>query len=525
MRAPLQGSAAPGARVARAGESVYSAGGGMTDHESFLTALSARLPTVEVEEGGAIRAVGATAAAQAGLSAADLLGKRFDEVFLVHSSDGRDTRTLATEAGLPNPRRFQVVPLPAPRGGCVMLLLDVTELLRARAECLRLARLASAGRMISSIVHEINNPLSGIIGYSQLLLMRELERESRASVEKIYGEALRASRIVRNLLDFSRRRPATHGRVRLSRLVRKALELKGHDLRVKNVSVHLDVADSLPPIAGDQHQLLQVFVNLISNAEHAMYTSDNGGRITFEASAAQDTVLLVMRDTGPGIPDHLREKVFEPFFTTKEEGEGTGLGLSLCREILLQQQASIQLMQTSDAGAVFVLTFPIHRAGDPEGPERPRARRKVRLSGRRLVIVEDDPTCRTLVVDAFAGSNNTVQPFDRSEAALRYLRSHPVDVIISDIHRPGLNGMEFYERVRQFDDKLAGRILFLTGDTLSDELAAFLKRTGCLYLAKPVLLHDLFEAVERLVSGPARGQMTLFPASGAAPRQELEQEG
>ncbi|MBI4879296.1 MAG: response regulator [Planctomycetes bacterium] len=307
--------------------------------------------------------------------------------------------------------------------------------------------------------------------------------------------------------------------------MRKALELKGHDLRVKNVSVHLDVSDSLPPISGDPHQLLQVLVNLISNAEQAMYASDRGGRITFEASATQETVSLLMRDTGPGIPEHLREKVFEPFFTTKEEGEGTGLGLSICHEILQQQQASIQLMQASDSGAVFVLAFPIHRASEQERPERPHARRRVRLNGRRIVVVEDDPTCRTLVVDAFEGLSSTVRPFDRSEAALRYLRSHPADAIISDIHRPGLNGMEFYERVRQFDDKLAGRILFLTGDTLSDDLATFLKRTGCLCLAKPVLLNDLFEAVEKLVSGPARGQMTLFPAGGPAPRLEQEQEG
>lgn len=484
-------------------------GGRLNRSDAYLAALSRQLPTVTVDCDGEVVSVGAAAQVAFDLDPSRVTGRPFDEIFPVTSDP--ELRCVGGFEDAAVARRLKAVPLEgAPDEPIVYVLQDVTDLLRARAECMNLTRLAAAGRLISSIVHEINNPLSGIIGYSQLLLMRELDREVRSEIEKIYGESLRTSRIVRNLLDFARRRSTkAAGRVVLGKVLRKALELKSHDLRVKNVSVHLDVADSLPPVNGDMHQLMQVFVNLVGNSEQAMYSSDRGGRISFEASSAGGTVSLVMRDTGPGIPEPLRERVFEPFFTTKDEGQGTGLGLALCREILRKQGASIQLLEPDGEGAAFLLTFkivPAHAAATVRVPRR----RTARVKGRRVVVVEDDPVCRSLVTEAFERSGNVVNAFDRSDAALKHLTNHIADVIISDLHRPGLNGIEFHDRLAKVDPALARRIVFLTGDTLNDDFARFLREHGNPYVPKPVELATLFEKVQDLLEASTARQRTLF---------------
>ena len=493
----------------------------MAASESFFDDLTRRIPSIEVNAEGFVVEVGPVAAAYCGIDPQLLVGRPFDELFPLDSARRQDLRSLAP--GLcdePSSIHFRLVTLAGAGGGLLHLLIDASDLHRARRECVNLTRLASAGRLISSIVHEINNPLSGIIGYSQLLLMRELEPDVRNSLEKVYGEALRTSRIIRNLLDFSRRRTSAKGGVKLGRVLRKALELKCHDLRVRNVSVHLDVPDSLPPIYGDQHQLLQVFVNLISNSEQAMYGSDRGGRITFHATGNAEQVCLLMQDTGPGIPEHLRSRVFEPFFTTKEVGQGTGLGLALCTEILERQQASIQLLDASESGAAFQLTFRLYRADSPNQVRIHKVRKPVRVHGKRIVVVEDDPVCRSMLAESFERSRNTVHAFDRSESALRFLRSHMVDVVVSDLHRPGLNGLEFHSRVALFDPGLASRILYLTGDTLNPDLAVFLKQTGNLHLSKPVLLNDLFAAVQKILARSGSHQKTLFAADDSSSRPE-----
>jgi two-component system NtrC family sensor kinase len=483
----------------------------MAVNESYFDDLTRQIPSIEVDATGVIIAVGPAAASFCHTDAERLLGQRFDELFPLDSASRQELRIVAPElSGEPAPIHFRLVTLSGAAGGRLHLLIDAADLHRARRECVNLTRLASAGRLISSIVHEINNPLSGIIGYSQLLLMRELDPDVRNSLEKVYGEALRTSRIIRNLLDFSRRRAPARGGVKLGRILRKALELKSHDLRVRNVSVHLDVPDSLPPIYGDQHQLLQVFVNLISNSEQAMYGSDRGGRITFHGTGTAHEVTLLMQDTGPGIPEPLRTRVFEPFFTTKEEGQGTGLGLSLCREILERQQASIRLLDSSESGAAFQLAFRIFRADDPSFPPIRKVRAAVRVQGKRIVVVEDDPVCRSMIAEAFERSQNTVHAFDRSESALRFLRAHQADVVVSDLHRPGLNGLEFHKRVALFDPGLAARILYLTGDALNPDLVVFLRKTGNVHLSKPVLLNDLFAAVQKILARPGARQKTLF---------------
>ncbi|MBL8768665.1 MAG: response regulator [Planctomycetes bacterium] len=483
-------------------------------NDPMLGQLCEQLPLLFVDDQAVIVSAGPAVAQLLGLAQDELVGRPLDAV-LPPVDAGSPLRGLASGGE----RRIHATPIAIRQGDDVLhgfALRDETALERARTECVHLNKLAAAGRLVSSIVHEINNPLSGIIGYSQLLLVRDVDPDLRGSIEKIYSESLRASRIVRNLLDFARRRQPARGRVRLGQVIRKALELKSHDLRMHNVSVHLDLSDQLPAVNGDPHQLLQVFVNLITNAEHAMYAADRGGRIDVEAQTTGPLVCMVVRDTGPGIPAELRDRVFEPFFTTKGEGQGTGLGLTLARDLLAHYGATLELLNDGRPGAAFQLTF--HGADDDaiESPSDAPQRRRVRIRGRRFVVVEDDPVFRAMMVEALERHDNHVHPFDRSEPALRFLRTHVVDAIVSDLHRPGLNGLEFREEVKAIDAQLAERMVFLTGDMLNEELQTLAQRGEVAVLAKPVLLSTLFDALDRVLTASQGRQRSLFSPDGPA---------
>jgi CheY-like chemotaxis protein len=313
---------------------------------------------------------------------------------------------------------------------------------------------------------------------------------------------------VRNLLDFSRRRSATEDRADFAAVLRKALELKAHDLRKHNVAVVVELPKELPAARCDPHQLLQVVVNLVGNAEQAMYDADRGGRVHVRARTSRDRIVIRIADTGPGVPEQLRDRIFDPFFTTKEEGKGTGLGLGLCREILHRAGGTLHLCDSDSSGAAFEIGLPVAADGKRETERKPRSLPVLR--GRRLLVVEDDPVCRSMVTEAFEATGNEVHSFDHSDPALRFLRSHWVDAVITDLHRPGSNGIEFHAEVRRIDEHLARRLLFLTGDTMNQELARFVSRANVPVLAKPVQIHELHAAVRKLLAPPRREQKTLF---------------
>jgi signal transduction histidine kinase/CheY-like chemotaxis protein len=477
-----------------------------------------RVPALLVDPRGRIIAVSRAAVSSFGLRPEAWIGQRLDDVLPPLATTGGDgakrtTKTVERILGTVDGGAQRIVAgtdVPLPSGERWILLVDRTELHRLRLECVHLGQLASAGRLISGIVHEINNPLSGITGYVQLLLTQDHDRDTRVQLERIQSEASRASRIVRNLLDFARRRAAVASEpVELAAVIRKALELKAHELRVHNILVQIDVPAATPPVVADPHQLLQVFVNLIANAEQAMYEADRGGRIVVQARVHKGGEVVVrVRDTGPGVPDALRDRIFDDFFTTKSEGKGTGLGLGLCREILHRLDGSLHLVESGESGACFEIRLV---AGEtPRGTRAKRAARVPRVEGQRILLVEDDPVFRAFVAETFEAAGNEVHAFDRSDTALRFLRSRSVDAIISDVLRPGSNGIEFHAAVEKIDADLARRILLVTGDALNEDLARFVAESNVPVLAKPVQIDDLHASVGALLRRGPRRQRSLF---------------
>jgi signal transduction histidine kinase len=210
-----------------------------------------------------------------------------------------------------------------------------------QAQLLQSAKMAAVGQLVSGVAHELNNPLAGVMGYSELLLGKDINENSRASLKKIYCESQRAARIVKNLLSFSRAAKPEKRPVAINDLIRSTLELRNYELRVNNITVQTDLSSSLPITVADPYQLQQIFLNIVNNAEQAILSSAPSGNLLVKSFTNAHNLLISFTDDGPGIPQDNLDKVFDPFFTTKEVGKGTGLGLSICYGIIAEHGGRI----------------------------------------------------------------------------------------------------------------------------------------------------------------------------------------
>lgn len=370
------------------------------------------------------------------------------------------------------------------------------DLRRHREALVQAEKLAAMGSLLAGVAHELNNPLSVVLGQAALLRLALADPRLQARAEKLARASERCARIVKNFLALARQRPLERGSVALNQVVEEAVELLAYPLRVDDVQVTLDLTPDVPPIWADPHQLHQVVVNLVTNAHQAMRGSAPPCRLTittrFDPTGAR--VSLEIADTGPGIPPEIRARVFEPFFTTKPPGQGTGLGLSLCRGIVEGHDGTIRVEERAGPGAVFRIELPVQaplRAeAEPRVPEAPAA-----IRGRRILVVDDEPDVAAVLADLLATDGHTVDTASDGVAALEKLGERVYDLILSDLKMPQLDGPGLFREVERRHPALRRRFVFLTGDTLSPDAAEFLERTGAPNLSKPFAL----EEVQRLV--------------------------
>jgi two-component system NtrC family sensor kinase len=452
---------------------------------------------------GTILAANRLAAVQFGCVREQLVGRAWSELGGGGASNGNGNGAgAATEVPLAD--------------GRLLLFTSHDPLQQLKQQIYHLSRLASAGRLVSVVVHEINNALSGILGYAQLLTTHALPPEARRDLERIHDEALRTARIAQNLLKFSRTGIGERTRFPIGDLLRHCAELKRRDFALRSVELKLDVQDDLPALWGDETLVTQVFVNLLTNAQQSIASVRERGLVRVTASLADGVVQVDVEDDGPGIPERLRDRVFEPFFTSRSDGTGTGLGLTLCREILREHGGAITIEHGKLPGACLRLVFPPAAEPAPARVQPCAAARRAPapapLQRCRIVVVEDEPAQREVVTRAFAGHGNRTVVFEHGEDALPYLLSEPVDLVVSDIRRPGLNGIELHDSLARMRPALLKRLLFVTGDVLSPETTAFLARSRARFLRKPLRLDELLDVAKALVER-ASNQGELFEAA------------
>jgi PAS domain S-box-containing protein len=396
------------------------------------------------------------------------------------------------------------------------LQIQLNALRQTQARLVQSEKLAAIGQLAAGIAHELNNPLTSVVLYSQLVQQEKLGGAVRGNLEKVVSEALRAGKIVRGLLDFARQRPIHREPVQVNEALRNSLDLISYELDAEGIKVKQTLAPDLPTITADLYQLTQVFMNLIQNSIQAMLGVTGPRELEISTVCGSDTIVpqggepravvrISFKDTGPGVPEEILPHIFDPFFTTKSEASGTGLGLSICHGIVGEHDGRIWAENTGAGGALFVVELPVAAAEEEKHPrkeERPAA--EPGGSRSRILIIDDEPNVQEVLAKSLASRGYSVQTAGDGEEGLVQLANSQFDVILCDFRMPNFSGMDFYRRIQSEKPHLARKIIFITGDTANLATRRFIEENDLTILEKPFELPDLLQMI-RLVNDKAPG--------------------
>ncbi len=377
---------------------------------------------------------------------------------------------------------------------------DMTAEREMRGRLMESDRLAAVGELVAGVAHEVNNPLSSISAYAQLLLRDpDIAPGLREHVEVIRSETTRAAQVVKDLLAFARRSEPRHEPLDLNMVVARTVRMRAFQLASNRVVLEQALAKTLPAVIGDARQLQQVCLNLVTNALQAMGTA-GGGTLVITTHSADGEVVLDVSDTGPGIPAEVRARIFEPFFTTKKEGEGTGLGLSVSYGIVTAHHGRIEMVDTSERGTTFRVRLPAAETHVSDGAPAEASPLNLRspIAGIRMLFVDDEPALRKGITAYGQARGFTVITADSGEAALAVIRETNVDAIVCDIRMKGMDGYAFHDWLRHERPGLATRTVFITGDVVTTGPRPSVRQP---VLAKPFSFERLEASLIAVIQG------------------------
>ncbi len=445
----------------------------------------------------------------------DLVKKAFDEELPLAESPTRDparSRVLEVEVvrrdGPHLWAEAQVNFLRDAKGkptGLLAVLRDITRRKRAQEERRELelkaqvaSRLASIGEMAAGIAHEINNPLTGVVGYAQLLLSRpDLPPDIKADLTIINDCAQRVADIVRRLLTFARQTKPERKLVDINMLVQSTLALRAYSLKMNNISVTTRLDPGLPATVADPGQIQQVLLNLIANAETEMRLAHGRGNLTITTEKIDNAIRIAVKDDGPGIRSEIMDKIFDPFFTTREAGQGTGLGLSICYGIVTEHNGKIYAESKPGEGATFIVELPVLA---PSQPPQPPATKKAKRVEATILVVDDEQVVRDLASRTLTEQGYRVDTVDSAARALRKIKRRKYDLLLVDVKLPHRSGIELYKQIQEIDKSLAQRVLFITGDVMGLDTRRFLEETKAACIEKPFDVEQLSLEVQRVLA-------------------------
>ncbi len=390
----------------------------------------------------------------------------------------------------------------------MVIIRDITERKKASDERRELEkrvqlsdRLASIGEMASGIAHEINNPLTSVVGFSELLLEKDLPDDIREGVGIIYDGSQRVVDIVKGRLTFAHQHKSVRNRTDFNEIIKSTLTLRRYSLETGNIKVNTSLDAELPWTVVDAGQLQQVFMNIIVNAETEMKKAHGRGKLTIKTEQAGNNIRISFADDGPGIAKENIGKVFDPFFTTKEVGEGTGLGLSLSYGIIREHKGRIYAESEAGEGATFIIELPILAEEEEKIAQVEAVEEDGKPHGGRILVVDDEPAILTFLKKVLVGEGYDVVTAGSGKEALEKIRSEEYGLILSDIKMPGLSGVELYDEIGKTAPSLQKRIMFITGDVISADTKEFLKRARAPYVTKPFDIAGLKREVRRVLNG------------------------
>jgi PAS domain S-box-containing protein len=348
-------------------------------------------------------------------------------------------------------------------------------------------KLASMGALLASVAHELNNPLAVVKMQVDLLAEEAAAHPLHERARELHHATERCMRIVHNFLTLAHQNPPQRSPVQLNTIIEEALELLAHTLQLDNIVVATHLADDLPLLEADPAQIHQVIINLLINAQQALHGSVPPRQVTLttQVNSTQDRLLFELADTGPGIPAVIQRRIFEPFFTTKPLGVGTGMGLSLCQNIVESHGGTIRVISEPGQGAVFQVELPIGRLVPVTEEVEPVVSLPPSTVSSTILVVDDERGIRRALAYLLGREGHKVDTAIHGQQALHMLQEQAYDLVLCDLRMPELDGPSLYRRIVASKPQYLQRFVFLTGDTLSPETEAFLEQTSALRLVKP----------------------------------------
>jgi two-component system NtrC family sensor kinase len=398
--------------------------------------------------------------------------------------------------------------------GVVLSGRDVTDLKRLEEQLIQAEKLAAMGQMLAGVAHELNNPLTAILGVTELLRERAAPDEaSKRQLELTHRQARRAARIVQNLLEFSRPASPQKKSLDVNNLIERTLQLHGHSLRRNNVEVEFHPQGKLPGVVGDANQLIQVFLNLVTNAEQAIREVRETGRLQIRLGRSGNRLSIAFQDDGVGIRPEALPRIFDPFYTTKRPGGGTGLGLSICMSIIREHGGTIEAESLPAGGSAFTVFLPAAPADLPEAPSGPSqaspgspqdARSSVELlKDRHLLVLDDEESLRMLLQEGLSAQGLRVDCAGTLDDALTHLQHSTYDVLLCDLHLSSgglfMDGREAASRILESAGAHKPLVIYMTGD-LMESAQGIPARGEPGFLQKPFRIADVLTLLREALS-------------------------
>jgi len=390
----------------------------------------------------------------------------------------------------------------------VLYIRDITEQRLMAQRLIQSDKLSSLGELVSGVAHELNNPLTGIMCFSELLIEQQIGDDVKSKLIKINDASLRCKKIIDNLLTFARWKRPEKKYENVNRIVEQSLELRSYQLRMDNIVIDLDLDEQIQSTMLDENQIHQVFLNLLNNARDAVLEKGNGGTIKISSRYQSGKISVKFEDSGIGMTQETANRIFDPFFTTKGVGRGTGLGLSISYGIVNEHGGNIYASSSPGAGTTFVVELPVVDRAIPEdrAEVKPSAvstaseRVKELAKGRRALVVDDEAIVLDLLCYTLTNAGFVVDKSVSGEQALEQLKVNSYDLIISDLKMPGLGGIGFYNEAASIRPESLKNIIFISGDNCNTETREFLNKAGSHALKKPFTVDQLNDAVATLIT-------------------------
>lgn len=381
------------------------------------------------------------------------------------------------------------------------------DLRRTQEQLLQSEKMSAVGQLIAGVAHELNNPLTAILGYAQLLESEGLEDRAADFVKKLFKQAQRTHRVVQNLLSFARQRKPQQQQVEIRRVLDETLALRDYDMKVNKIKLEKELQEPLPAVTADPHQLEQVFLNIINNALDSMLEAGSGGTLQVRVYAENGHVHTEFHDTGPGIKEPKR--IFDPFYTTKGVGKGTGLGLSICYGIVKEHGGDIVARNRPEGGAVLAVRLPAAARPVPAEAVSLAPRREGMIEG-RVLLVEDEEAVLEFERDVLAGAGAQVTALMNSEDVQIRLRAESYDALIMNGNMPGgWSAPDAYRWLKENCPGMETRALFTFSTVAEPEVRNFLQENNLPCLVKPFEVADLIAQARRLM------QKTMAAGAGS----------